>query len=88
MLVPNAEDRGQVHQIIYQELCLGEVKPSSRAIYQKIIDKLAKQGAQGVILGCTEIAMLIQQQDTQVPIFDTTEIHAQAAVTEAIPQIG
>ncbi len=84
VLVPNAEDREQVHQIIYQELCLGEVKPSSKAVYQTIIDKLAKQGAQGVILGCTEIAMLIQQQDTQVPVFDTTEIHAQAAVTEAL----
>lgn len=80
VLVPNTEQRAQVHQIIYQELCLGKIKPESKAIYLDIVDELYKQGCEGVILGCTEIALLIQQQDTNVPLYDTTQIHAERAI--------
>lgn len=84
VLVPDEEDRSTVHEIIYNELCLGEVKPESKAAYVEIINKLHAQGAQAVILGCTEIALLVQQQDTHVPLYDTTEIHAMAAVNYAL----
>ncbi|OED62752.1 aspartate/glutamate racemase [Vibrio tasmaniensis ZS-17] len=80
VVIPDESDRKQVHNIIYQELCRGEVKEESRAIYRQIIEKLSQQGAEAVILGCTEIALLIQQQHTDVPLFDTTAIHAEAAV--------
>ncbi len=82
--VPNQEDRKIVHDIIYQELCLGELHPKSKAEYIRIIDTLAHQGAEGVILGCTEIGMLVKQCDTKVKLFDTTAIHAQKAVEFAI----
>ncbi|MCG9690225.1 aspartate/glutamate racemase family protein [Vibrio sp. Isolate22] len=80
VVVPDEDERKQVHDIIYQELCRGEIKEESRAIYNQIIEKLSLQGAEAVILGCTEIALLIQQQHTDVPLFDTTAIHAEAAV--------
>ena len=80
VVTPDESDRVKVHNIIYQELCRGEVKEESRAVYRKIIEKLSQQGAEAVILGCTEIALLIQQQHTDVPLFDTTAIHAEAAV--------
>ncbi|MFV8460615.1 aspartate/glutamate racemase family protein [Vibrio campbellii] len=80
VVVPDENERKQVHDIIYQELCRGEIKEESRAIYSQIIEKLSQQGAEAVILGCTEIALLIQQQHTDVPLFDTTAIHAEAAV--------
>jgi len=80
VVVPDSEDREVVHHIIYQELCLGEVKPASRDRYLHIVDKLVRQGAEGVILGCTEIGMLIEQSDTPVRLFDTTAIHANEAV--------
>ncbi|MCY9827934.1 aspartate/glutamate racemase family protein [Vibrio chagasii] len=80
VVVPNENERKQVHDIIYQELCRGEIKEESRTIYSQIIEKLSQQGAEAVILGCTEIALLIQQQHTDVPLFDTTAIHAEAAV--------
>lgn len=86
VVVPEEEDRLKVHNIIYQELCRGEIKESSRAEYIRIIDKLRNQGAEAVILGCTEIALLVQQQHTDVPLFDTTAIHAEAAVRFAIKQ--
>lgn len=70
----------KVHEIIYQELCRGQIKNDSRAVYIQIIDKLRNQGVDAVILGCTEIALLVQQQHTSVPLFDTTAIHAEAAV--------
>jgi len=82
--VPAAADRAIVHRVIYEELCLGRVTPEARADYLRIVDALAQQGAQGVILGCTEIGMLIAQADTEVPLFDTTAIHAQAAVDWAL----
>ncbi|MFZ3406592.1 aspartate/glutamate racemase family protein [Vibrio chagasii] len=80
VVVPDENERKQVHDIIYQELCRGEIKEDSRAIYSQVIEKLSQQGAEAVILGCTEIALLIQQQHTDVPLFDTTAIHAEAAV--------
>lgn len=80
VMVPDENERKQVHDIIYQELCRGEIKEESRAIYSQVIEKLSQQGAEAVILGCTEIALLIQQQHTDVPLFDTTAIHAEAAV--------
>ncbi len=80
VMVPDENERKQVHDIIYQELCRGEIKEESRAIYSQVIEKLSQQGAEAVILGCTEIALLIQQQHTDVPLFDTIAIHAEAAV--------
>lgn len=84
VLVPNANDRALVHQVIYQELCLGQVHEASRKEYLRIISQLAEQGAEAVILGCTEIAMLVNQKDTDVPLFDTTAIHARKAVDLAL----
>lgn len=84
VLVPDEEDRQIVHRIIYQELCLGEINNDSKTEYLRIIDMLSKQGAEAVILGCTEIGMLISQSDTKVKLFDTTAIHAQKAVEYAI----
>jgi aspartate racemase len=86
VLVPDAEDRQTVHQIIFQELCLGTIVPDSRAAYLRIIHDLAARGAQAVILGCTEIGMLVRQTDTRVPLLDTTAIHAQKAVSKALEQ--
>ncbi len=86
VLTPNAEDRQTVHEVIYQELCLGEVKSESKTEYLRIIDTLAAQGTEAVILGCTEIGMLVQQADTQVKLLDTTAIHAQGAVEFALNQ--
>ena len=82
--VPNIEDRGAMHQIIYQELCLGIVRPGSRTEYRRIMQDLASEGAQAIILGCTEISLLVSQQDSPVPLFDTTAIHARAAALEAL----
>ncbi|MDM8532818.1 aspartate/glutamate racemase family protein [Anaerolineales bacterium HSG25] len=84
VLVPSKEDRDIVHSIIYDELCLGQVKDASRVEYLRIIDQLRQQGAEGVIEGCTEIVMLVQQNHTDMPLFDTTSIHAEAAVLAAI----
>ena len=79
VLIPGAEEVEEVNRIIYEELCLGEVKDSSRGFYQKVIKGLKKEGAQGVILGCTEIGLLIQQKDSVLPVFDTAQIHALTA---------
>jgi len=84
VLVPNDPDRKIVHHIIYKELCLGSLIPASKAEYLRIIESLAAQGAEAVILGCTEIGMLIDQKDTDIPLYDTTYIHAQKAVDWAI----
>lgn len=82
--IPNEEDRQILHNIIYQELCLGEIRTDSKAEYLRIIDMLANQGAEAVILGCTEIGMLVSQSDTNVTLFDTTAIHAEKAVEYAL----
>lgn len=84
VLIPSKEDRDVVHRVIYEELCLGNVNASSRKKYLRIIDQLHADGAQGVIEGCTEIVMLVQQEHTRVPLFDTTTIHARQAVAEAL----
>ena len=84
VIVPEAGDRKTVHQVIYRELCLGRIRAESKAEYLRIIDALAGQGAQAVILGCTEIGMLVGQADTRVRLYDTTAIHAQAAVDSAL----
>ena len=78
--IPNGEDRKIVHKIIYEELCLGKIQPDSKNEYLRIIDMLANQGSEAVILGCTEIGMLVSQGDTKVKLFDTTAIHAEKAV--------
>ena len=84
VLIPDENERERVHQIIYEELCLGKVLDESSEEYRRIIKNLAQRGAEGIILGCTEIAMLIGQKDSPVPLFDTTRIHAQKAVGWAI----
>ncbi|TFH07133.1 MAG: aspartate/glutamate racemase family protein [Candidatus Atribacteria bacterium] len=84
VIIPNAEDRQIVHNVIYQELILGNQNDASRAEYLRIIDELAAQGAEAVILGCTEIGMLVRQSDTDVMLLDTTAIHAAKAVEAAL----
>ncbi|MGD8402702.1 MAG: aspartate/glutamate racemase family protein [Anaerolineales bacterium] len=84
VLIPDAEDREIVHRVIYDELVLGEIKAESREQYKRIIEKLIAKGAQGIILGCTEIGLLIKDEDSRVPLFDTTYIHAVAAVEMAL----
>ena len=80
VLVPEAVQRERVHRVIYDELCLGITREDSREAYRSIIAELARRGAQAVILGCTEIGLLIRQEDMSVPLYDTTRIHAEAAV--------
>ena len=84
VLVPDDDDRETVHRIIYDELCLGVVKPESRDEYRRIMARMAADGAEAIILGCTEIALLVSQEDARVPLFDTTAIHARAAAERAI----
>lgn len=84
VLVPNRADREIVHRVIYQELCLGETEADSKVEYLRIISALSDQGAEAVILGCTEIGMLVNQVDTDVRLLDTTAIHAEKAVEYAI----
>jgi aspartate racemase len=83
-LVPEAADRGTVHRVIYVELVQGNVRSESRAHYLAIIDRLKARGAEGIILGCTEISMLISTASLDLPCFDTTELHAEAAVEMAL----
>lgn len=80
VLTPTLADQMIVHDVIYQELCRGKINASSKHEYLRIIQTMLQQGAEGIILGCTEIGLLIQQQDLQVPIFDTTHIHVDALV--------
>lgn len=87
ILVPTENQQSDIHRIIYEELCLGQVKASSRSEYLKVIEGMAKQGADAVILGCTEITMLIHEEHTTMPLLDTTAIHAEAAVEFAL-EIG
>lgn len=84
VVIPELEERDEVHRIIYHELIQGEIKEESREIYKNIISKLASQGAEGVILGCTEIPLLIHSSDVNIPVFDTTAIHAEKAVEWAL----
>lgn len=84
VIVPDAPDRKLVHDIIYQELCLGHIEQASKQEYIRIVNKLTEMGSEGVILGCTEIGMLIGQDDTNTTLYDTTKIHAAKAVEWAI----
>jgi aspartate racemase len=84
LLIPSQEDREIVHRVIYEELVLGKVKEKSRAEYLRIMNKLREEGAEGVIEGCTEIVMLVEQRHTEIPLFDTTAIHARKAVEKAL----
>jgi len=84
VLVPNADERQTVHRIIYEELCVGVISDASRQVYQRVIASLAARGAQAVILGCTEIGLLIKPEHSDLPLLDTTALHAQAAVAFAL----
>lgn len=84
VLVPDAADRETVHRIIYDELCLGQINDASRDAYRAVMARLVAQGAQAVILGCTEISLLVGANDAAVPLFDTTALHAQSAAEHAL----
>lgn len=88
VLIPEEQDREIVHRVIYDELVLGVIKPESRSQYERIIEKLIEAGAQGIILGCTEIGLLVKDEDSRVPLFDTTSIHAVAAVEYALSELS
>ncbi len=84
VLIPDQEQREKVHQVIYEELVQGIINGDSLKIYQEVIDSLVERGAQGIVLGCTEIGLLVKPEDVLVPVFDTMEIHALAAVEAAL----
>lgn len=84
VVVPDEADRAVIHDIIYQELCLGILKEESKKKYLEVIDRLIHRGAEAVILGCTEITLLISQEDCTIPVYDTTRLHAEAAVDFAL----
>lgn len=86
VVVPEEGDRNIIHKVIYEELCLGVILDKSKKEFSRIINDLAKQHAEGIILGCTEISLLIKQADSVLPLFDTTEIHAQKAVEFALKE--
>ena len=86
VLIPGEEDREAIHAIIYDELCHGIVDRSSKETFVRVIGNLVSEGAQGIVLGCTEIPLLVKKEDAEVPIFDTAEIHAQAAVDTALKE--
>jgi aspartate racemase len=84
VMTPDPKDREAVHRIIYQELCVGTVRPESKAQVAGVMSRLVEMGAEGVILGCTELGLLIGDEDCRVPLFDTTRVHALAAVECAL----
>jgi aspartate racemase len=84
VLIPDAGDRAEVHRIIYDELCLGAVRQASRQVYRDVITRLVAAGAEGIILGCTEIEILISEADSSVPLYPTTRLHVEAAVAAAL----
>lgn len=88
VLIPNAAERDAIHEIIYGELVQGKFTPKSKAVYQKIIHRLASEGAEGAILGCTEIPLLIAPEDVAIPTFNTTKIHAEQAVAWALRDVA
>ncbi|MEW6524956.1 MAG: aspartate/glutamate racemase family protein [Bacillota bacterium] len=87
-LVPDKRERALVNRVIYQELVRGAISDESRAAYLEVVDGLARQGAQGVIIGCTEIPLLLRQEDTFLPLFDSAAIHADAALERALGDVG
>ncbi len=84
VLIPSKNDRDIIHRVIYEELCLGRIVEASRDEYRRIMAELVDQGAEGIVLGCTEISLLVAQQDSSVPLFDTTTIHARMAADWAL----
>jgi aspartate racemase len=86
VVIPNAQERELVHRVIYDELVIGKIQPTSRARYIEILDRLIQEGAEGIILGCTEIGLLVHDGDCKAPLFDTTRIHAIAAVEYALAE--
>lgn len=84
VIIPNEDHREMVHEVIYEELCKGIINEASKEKYKKVIESLALKGAEGIVLGCTEIPLLIKQEDVDIPIFDTTTIHAISAVEFAL----
>lgn len=86
VIIPDDEERESVHRVIYDELVLGNIRQESRTQYLRIIERLVQSGAEGIILGCTEIGLLVHDEDSHVPLFDTTRIHAVAAVEYALTQ--
>ncbi|WP_058307176.1 aspartate/glutamate racemase family protein [Gracilibacillus massiliensis] len=84
VLVPDNEERNNVNKVIYEELCLGQIEQSSKNYYKTVIQHLVDEGAEGIILGCTEIGLLVKPEDSKVPLFDTTVIHAIEAVNTAL----
>ena len=84
VIIPNEQDRNAIHRIIYEELVKGIIREESQIIYREIIARLIDDGAEAIILGCTEIMLLVEQSDSAVPVFDTTTIHAHAAVEKAL----
>lgn len=88
IIVPEEKERDIVHQVIFDELCKGIITSTSRQAYREIMDSLVKAGAEGIILGCTEITLLVNAEDATVPLFDTTRIHAEKAVDFALSQVN
>ena len=88
VLIPEAEERSLIHSVIFQELCLGIRKPESRQAFLQVIRRLAAAGAQGIILGCTEIGLLIKKEDVAMPLFDTTLLHSRQAALLALERTG
>ena len=86
-IIPCEIGRQDAHEIIFSELCLGDIRPESKIRYQQLINQLSENGAEGVILGCTEIPLLIKQGDSSLPVFDSTKLHAEAAVTFALERV-
>ncbi len=84
VLIPDAQGRETVHRVIYDELCKGIISPESKAEYLTIIDDLTQQGAEAIILGCTEIALLVQQSDTSIPLLDSTALHCAMALENSL----
>ena len=84
VIVPSDQQQQQIHDIIYQELCLGKIEAASRQVFISIMQEMAMQGAAGIILGCTEIGLLVSQEDCTVELFDTVAIHATSAVQLAL----
>lgn len=84
VVIPNEQDRNQIHDILYNELCLGDIKELSRKFFHDVVADLVQQGAEGIILGCTEIPLIMNQQEYDIPLFDTTELHSRAAVEFAL----
>ncbi|MEO7752334.1 MAG: aspartate/glutamate racemase family protein [Terracoccus sp.] len=84
VIVPGADDRAEVHRVIYDELCRGVLRPASRRFYREVISRLVADGAEGIVLGCTEIELLVDASDSSVPLFPTTRLHVEAAVDASL----